>query len=124
MTNRRTISVSYEVYKRIIQLKQELHVNSIDLVLRWLLKMPPFEQSSYTSSIKSEQKKSTKSINHAQSRYTSNISRAKRYRDKIIEEQGYITEDQLKRIADKFGVSIEEIWDDLIMKEPGKYYPI
>lgn len=52
------------------------------------------------------------------------IYRAKKYRDKIIQGQGYITEGQLEKVAKKFGLSIHDLMDDLIMKEPGKYYPL
>ena len=41
-TKGKTLYVSEEVYRELMKLKEKLQVNSMDLVLRWLLKMPPF----------------------------------------------------------------------------------
>ena len=135
---KKTISISNEVHKKLVELKNKLGVNSIDLVLRWLMKMPPFTQEIYEYSIpniKSEQenkafakaseyKDDIKSTQKAQEDNTSLIYRAKKYRDKIIKNQGFITEGQLEKVAKKFGLTIHDLMDDLIMKEPGKYYPL
>jgi len=51
------------------------------------------------------------------------IKRAKQYRDKIIKEQGFITSEQLERVAKKFRVPVKDLIDDLVMKENDKYYP-
>jgi len=139
MMHRKNISISQEVYAKIVQLKQELCVNSIDLVLRWLLKMPPFAQNHNANNAELAHKKHKENVNQsrgyssysqASSRFSHNdktdiralVARAKQYRNNIIRKQGYITTEQLEKIAKKFGLSIEDLWDDLIMKETGKYY--
>ena len=87
------------------------------------------EKESNTAKERYQQRSKTSSYqpDRATSHDTDNreelIKRAKQYRDKIIKEQGFITSEQLERIAKKFGVSATDLIDDLVMKETNKYYP-
>ena len=44
MVKRKTITISEEVLNELRKLKEKLRVNNYDLVLRYLIGLPPFEK--------------------------------------------------------------------------------
>ena len=96
------------------------------LVLRWLLKIPPF-----SNTVEEKPKENNTGYKHKYKNiderdYFERLKQAIKYVNKIIKEDGKISEDKLYKVLARFKVSEEDLLREtgLVMRETGEYYPM